>query len=301
MCAAGSLLRGLFRLFRLFRQVQRTRLSATGQQGKQGEQQQVTAMKVMHPDCPCKLSQVYGVAAANPMPLVHTRQMPEPLLDAVEISPVAPARAAILWLHGLGADGHDFEPLVPQLGIVEQLGVRVILPHAPRRPVTINGGMVMPAWYDIAGTDFRRGQDSAGIRASEQQLRALIEREISRGIAPQRILLAGFSQGGALVLHSGLRFPYRLAGILALSAYLPLADTLPAEATEANRAVPLMLAHGTSDPVVPLPLAEQSRDMLQRQGYRVDWHTYAMAHAVCPEEVLDIRAWLVDCLAANQG
>jgi len=220
------------------------------------------------------------------------------LLDAVEISPSGPARAAILWLHGLGADGHDFAPLIPQLGIVEQLGVRVILPHAPRRPVTINGGMVMPAWYDIAGTDFRRREDSTGMRTSEQQLRALIEREISRGIAAERILLAGFSQGGALVLHTGLRYPRRLAGIMVLSAYLPLADTLPAEAAEANRTVPLMMAHGTHDPVVPLPLAEQSRDLLQQQGYTVTWHSYAMAHAVCPEELLDIRSWLLECLAA---
>jgi len=227
-------------------------------------------------------------------------QMDNALLDAVEISPPGPARAAILWLHGLGADGHDFAPLVPQLGIVEPFGVRVILPHAPRRPVTINGGMLMPAWFDIAGTDFRHGQDSAGIRASEQQLRALIEREISRGIVAERILLAGFSQGGAMVLHTGLRYPRRLGGIMALSSYLPLADTLQAEAAEANRAVPLMMAHGTQDPVVPLPLAEQSRDLLQQQGYTVAWHTYPMAHAVCPEELLDIRAWLVDCLAAQQ-
>lgn len=220
-----------------------------------------------------------------------------PLLDAVEINPPGPARAAILWLHGLGADGHDFEPLIPQLGIVEELGVRVILPHAPRRAVTINGGMVMPAWYDILGPDFRAGQDNAGIRNSELQLRALIGREISRGIAPERILLAGFSQGGAVVLHTGLRYPRPLAGILVLSAYLPLAETLQAEAAAANSTVPLMMAHGTQDPVVPLPLAAQSRDLLQQQGYAVAWHTYAMAHAVCPEELQAIRAWLQDHLA----
>ena len=221
------------------------------------------------------------------------------LLDAVEISPAGPACAALLWLHGLGADGHDFEPLIPELGIVEELGVRVILPHAPRRPVTINGGMRMPAWYDIPGPDFRQGQDSAGIRASEQQLVALIEQEISRGIAAERVLLAGFSQGGALVLHTGLRYPRPLAGILSLSAYLPLADTLPAEAAAANRDVALMMAHGMQDPVVPLALAEQSRDLLRQQGYTVAWHSYTMTHAVCPEELLDIRAWLVACLAAD--
>lgn len=223
------------------------------------------------------------------------------LLDAVEINPAGPARAALLWLHGLGADGHDFEPLIPQLGIVEELGVRVILPHAPSRPVTINGGVRMPAWYDIPGPDFRQGQDSAGIRASEQQLCALIEREISRGIAAEHILLAGFSQGGALVLHTGLRYPRPLAGIMSLSAYLPLADTLQAEAVAANRDVALMMAHGWQDPVVPLSLAEQSRDLLQEQGYTVAWHSYAMAHAVCPEELLDIRAWLVACLTMAGG
>ena len=201
---------------------------------------------------------------------------------------------SIIWLHGLGADGNDFAPIVNELTLNNP--IRFIFPHAPTMPVTINNGMVMPAWYDIQGADFRQGQDSAGIRASEQQLRALIEREINRGIAAERILLAGFSQGGALVLHAGLRYPLPLAGILVLSAYLPLADTLPVEAADANRAVPLMMAHGKQDPVVPLSLAGQSRDLLQQQGYTVAWHTYAMAHALCPEELLDIREWLVDRL-----
>jgi phospholipase/carboxylesterase len=227
--------------------------------------------------------------------------MGESLLDAVEINPAGPPRACIIWLHGLGADGHDFEPLVPQLDIVDALDVRVLLPHAPRRPVTINGGMVMPAWYDIIAPDFRQGQDSDGIRASGQQLTALIEREIASGIPASRILLAGFSQGGAMVLHTGLRYSQSLAGILVLSAYLPLADTLQSEASAANAAVPIMMAHGMQDPVVPPMLALQSRDILQQQGYHVNWHSYPMQHAVCPEEMLDIRDWLLQCLQSGQG
>lgn len=227
--------------------------------------------------------------------------MDEPLLDAVEINPAGTPRACIIWLHGLGADGHDFESLIPQLGIVESLDVRVVLPHAPRRPVTINGGMIMPAWYDIVAPDFKQGQDSDGIRASEQQLRALIKREIDNGIPASRILLAGFSQGGAMVLHTGLRYSQALAGILVLSAYLPLADTLASEASPANKAVPIMMAHGMQDPVVPPMLALQSRDALQQLDYHVNWHSYPMQHAVCPEEMLDIREWLLQCLQSGQG
>jgi phospholipase/carboxylesterase len=218
------------------------------------------------------------------------------LLDAVEINPALPARASIIWLHGLGADGHDFEPLIPQLEIVDQLGVRVVLPHAPHRPVTINAGMVMPAWYDIAAADFSHGQDIEGIRASEQQLRALIQHEVTLGIPTVRILLAGFSQGGAIALHTGLRYPEPLAGILALSTYLPLAASLEAERSAANRAIPILMAHGTRDPLVPLQLAEQSREWLQQAGYHIDWHTYAMPHAVYPEEIADVKRWLVQRL-----
>jgi len=214
-------------------------------------------------------------------------------LEGVEINPPGDPRACIIWLHGLGADGHDFEPLIPQLGIVEELGARVVLPHAPLRPVTINGGMVMRAWYDIKAADFSRGEDSHGIRQSEQQLRALMQREVDNGIPAARIVLAGFSQGGAIVLHSGLRYPQRLAGILALSAYLPLADTLASEAALANSKLPVMMAHGRQDPVVPVMLALQSRERLQRLGYGVDWHSYPMQHALCPQEIGDIRDWLV--------
>ena len=227
--------------------------------------------------------------------------MSEALLDAVEINPAGTPRACIIWLHGLGADGHDFEPLIPQLGVVETQGVRVVLPHAPRRPVTINGGMVMPAWYDILAPDFTRGQDVSGIRESEQQLQALIRREIDAGIPAEKILLAGFSQGGAIVLHTGLRYPQPLAGILALSTYLPLVDSLAGEAAAANRSVPLMMAHGTEDPVVPVSQAMQSRNELQQRGYSVEWHSYPMQHAVCPDEVRDIRDWLMLRLEAGMA
>jgi phospholipase/carboxylesterase len=221
------------------------------------------------------------------------------LLDAVEINPAGTPRACIIWLHGLGADGHDFEPLIPQLGVLGEPGVRVVLPHAPRRPVTINGGMVMPAWYDILAPDFKRSQDSAGIRESGQQLQALIRREVDAGIPAEQILLAGFSQGGVIALHTGLRYPQPLAGILALSTYLPLADSLATEAAAANRAVPIMMAHGTQDPVVPLSLARKSRDELLQQGYGVAWHTYPMQHSICPEEVRDIRNWLAQRLGSK--
>jgi phospholipase/carboxylesterase len=220
------------------------------------------------------------------------------LLDAVEFKPRSTPRASVIWLHGLGADGHDFAPLISQLGIVQEYAVRVLLPHAPSRPVTINGGMVMPAWYDIPSTDFGHAQDAAGIRASQAQLAALVEREIASGIAPQHIILAGFSQGGAIVLHTGLRYPQQLGGILALSTYLPLADHLPGEATPANRSIPVLLAHGLSDPVVPITLALQTRDILVRHGCQVEWHSYPMQHSVCPEEVQDIRNWLVSRLEA---
>jgi phospholipase/carboxylesterase len=227
--------------------------------------------------------------------------MSNPYLDAIEINPAGTPRACILWLHGLGADGHDFEPLIPQLGLVDALDVRVVLPHAPRRPVTINGGMVMRAWYDIKAADFSRGEDREGILESERQLQALIQREVDSGIPAERIVLAGFSQGGAIVLHTGLRYPQPLAGILALSAYLPLADTLAIEAATANSTVPVMMAHGMQDPVVPLMLALQSRDRLQQLGYCVDWHSYPMQHAVCPEEIADVRDWLARRLGQLTG
>lgn len=218
--------------------------------------------------------------------------MTDNLLDAVEMDPPGSPAASLIWLHGLGADGYDFEPLIPQLEAVRRLGVRAVLPHAPVRPVTLNAGMRMRAWYDVAALDFRAREDEAGIRASQQQIVGLIGREIAAGMPPERIVLAGFSQGGAMALHTGLRYPRPLAGILALSTWLPLRDKLAAEASPANRTTPILMLHGSLDPVVPLMLAVSSREFLEQQGHAVEWHTWPMQHAVCPEEVVAIDGWL---------
>jgi phospholipase/carboxylesterase len=215
-----------------------------------------------------------------------------PRLETVEVEPRTPADAAVLWLHGLGADGHDFEPLVPELRLAGSSPVRFVFPHAPLRPVTINGGQRMRAWYDISGFDRRSAQDEAGIRESAEAIGALVSRERERGIAADRIVLAGFSQGGAMALHLGLRWPERLAGVMALSTYLPLGETLAAEAHPANAAVPVLMAHGSFDPVVPLALGEASRERLRGLGYDVDWRSYPMPHSVCAQEVEDVREFL---------
>ena len=211
------------------------------------------------------------------------------LLDAVEIETGPAPRTAIIWLHGLGADGHDFEPIVPELSLPPAKAVRFVFPHAPVQPVTINGGARMRAWYDI-GHDGR--QDAAGIHASQSRVEALIARERGRGIAARAIVLAGFSQGGAIALQTGLRHPERLAGILALSTYLPLADTLEQEASAAARDVPIFMAHGVEDPLIPLARAAQSRDRLTALGYHVEWHEYRMPHSVCAHEIRDVAVWL---------
>jgi phospholipase/carboxylesterase len=213
------------------------------------------------------------------------------VLPCVELGPEQ-ATASVIWLHGLGASGHDFEPLVPELGLPESAAVRFVFPHAPPQPVTINGGLVMPAWYDIVSPDFTRQEDAAGIRRSQQHLERLIAREQERGVPASRIVLAGFSQGGAIALHTGLRCSQRLAGILALSAYLPLADTLNSEASPANRDVPIFMAHGLYDPIVPIELAQASCEYLRQAGYDPEWHAYAMEHTVCAEEIRDIGQWL---------
>jgi phospholipase/carboxylesterase len=213
----------------------------------------------------------------------------DPLLETIDIETGPEPQLAVIWLHGLGADGHDFEPIVPAL---ELRGVRFVFPHAPVRRVTINGGMPMRAWYDVFGWGREVPEDSAGIRASAAAVTRLIDREVERGIQPERIVLAGFSQGGAIALHTALRAPRRLAGVLALSTYLPLASTLAAERTEANAAVPIFMAHGTDDPVLPLTLAESSRRVLEAQGYAIDWHVYPMVHTVSVDEVAAIAAWL---------
>lgn len=212
------------------------------------------------------------------------------------IEPDEPATASVIWLHGLGADGHDFEPIVAELGEAATRNVRYVFPHAPRMAVTINGGMEMRAWYDIVDTDLANRADEAGVRASAGIVETLIEKELAKGLASTRIVLAGFSQGGAIALHAGLRYPKPLAGILALSTYLPLQDTLGSEADEANRSIPIFLAHGSQDPVIPLQLSERSRQLLASQGYRMQCHTYPMPHSVCPEEIRDISIWLEQIL-----
>ena len=200
--------------------------------------------------------------------------------------------ACVIWLHGLGADGYDFEPIVPVLDLPERPGVRFVFPHAPRQPVTINGGTVMRAWYDVYALEGERREDAAGVRASQARLEALIAREKARGIPAAKLVLAGFSQGGAIALQTGLRHPERLAGVMALSTFLPLAATLAAEASPANRDAPIFMAHGTHDPLIPLSRATRARALLRAQGYRVEWRKYPMAHAVCDAEVRAVAAWL---------
>ena len=212
------------------------------------------------------------------------------------IEPPEPATASVIWLHGLGADGHDFEPIVAEFGDSVTRNVRYLFPHAPRIPVTINGGAVMRAWYDITETDLAKRADESGVRRSAGILEELIEEEITRGIPSTRILLAGFSQGGAIALHTGLRYSKPLAGIMALSTYLPLPEAMVDERQECNGNIPIFLAHGSQDPVIPLALSEQSRTFLASLGYQVQCHTYPMAHSVCPEEIRDIAIWLQQVL-----
>lgn len=211
-------------------------------------------------------------------------------LPCVEIEPSSPATWSVVWLHGLGADGHDFEPIVPELGLSPEPGVRFVLPHAPAIPVTINMGMVMPAWYDIRDPDLDSRKDLEGLRRSMGHIERLLAREQERGIPPERIVLAGFSQGGAVALQLGLAYPRRLAGILALSTYL-LEPGLP-EAAPANARTPIFQAHGSLDPMVPLAAGEATREVLAQRGYPVTWKIYPMPHAVCAEEVEDISRWL---------
>jgi len=217
-------------------------------------------------------------------------------LESIEIETGPAPTAAVLWLHGLGADGNDFVPVVEALDLPER-PIRFVFPHAPMRPVTINQGYVMRAWYDVLSMDFERRADERGVRESQGLVEALIERETRRGVAARGIVLAGFSQGGAIALQTGLRHAARLAGIMALSCYLPLAGTLDAERAPANRDVPVFMAHGAHDPVVPVRLARESRDRLVRLGYDVAWHEYPMEHSVSPEEIAAIGAWLRRVLA----
>ena len=223
------------------------------------------------------------------------------LLPRIEIESAPHPTAAVIWLHGLGADGHDFAALVPELDLRNCPPIRFVFPHAPSLAVTLNGGYVMPAWYDILGTDLVKRQDAAGIERSARAIAALIEFEATRGIPYENIVLAGFSQGSAMALHTGLRFEHRLAGLIALSGYLPLADTLPAARHLANARTPIFMAHGSEDTVVLPARGEASRELLTQLGYAVQWHTYPMAHSVHPREVADLSVFLTNVLGQGGG
>ncbi|MDB5763262.1 MAG: carboxylesterase [Herminiimonas sp.] len=223
--------------------------------------------------------------------------MNTPLLEAIELETAPNPTVSVIWMHGLGADGSDFVPIVRELDLKGCPAIRFVFPHAPTMPVTVNGGYVMRAWYDILGADLARREDEQGLRASQTAIEQLIEREKSRGIAANRIVLAGFSQGCAMTLQTGLRHHEKLAGLLCLSGYLPIHTTIEAERHSANQSTPIFIAHGRADQVIPIDRAEQSRDLLQSLGYPVEWHEYMMQHAVCEEEIDDIGSWLRRVLA----
>jgi phospholipase/carboxylesterase len=218
-------------------------------------------------------------------------------ISALEISTGPSPDASIIWLHGLGADGHDFAPIVDELEL--PVAARFILPHAPLRAITINGGYRMPGWYDIFSTEISAVQDEPGIRASQALMETLISRELLKGVATERILLAGFSQGGAIALQTGLRHANRLGGIIALSTYLPLRDTFDAESSVANKSIPIFMGHGRQDSMISLETAAISRDFLLSRDYAVGWHDYEMGHSVCPDEIRDIRDFILDALRTD--
>lgn len=219
------------------------------------------------------------------------------LPETVEVESGASPNGSVIWLHGLGADGHDFEAIVPELGLSGKRSLRFVFPHAPMRPVTINGGMTMRAWYDVLTLERGGPQDETGIRESGRLLEMLIEREREREIPYEKIVLAGFSQGGAIALHTALRYPERLAGLMALSTWLPLQDSFEREVVHNKQAqsqeLPIFMAHGSFDPMLPMALGQHSCKTLEDAGYEVEWHDYPMAHAVCAEEIADIRNWLL--------
>ena len=212
--------------------------------------------------------------------------------EPLEVITHVPARRSVIWLHGLGANGYDFLPLVDEMGGTHLPAIRFVFPHAPEQTVTLNGGHVMPSWYDIIGLHEAAPEDESGLRASMQYVNKLIAREIERGIAPQHIVLAGFSQGGNVALNCALRYPERLAGVLVLSSYLGLREQLSTQASPANRDLPIFMAHGTQDDIVPLAFARIACDALNHLAYPIAWHTYPMAHSVCAEEIRDISQWL---------
>jgi phospholipase/carboxylesterase len=220
------------------------------------------------------------------------------LLPRIELESAPNPTAAVIWLHGLGADGNDFAGLVPELDLKGCPPIRFVFPHAPSIPITINGGYVMPGWYDLYGMDLVSRQDDRGIQKSEWAINALIENEVARGIPYERIVLAGFSQGCAMALHTALRLPHKIAGVMALSGYLPLADRFPSERHAANAHTPIFMAHGTQDQVVVIQRGEESRDALAKLGHPVQWHTYPLPHSVHPREIADIASFLQQVLGA---
>jgi phospholipase/carboxylesterase len=218
------------------------------------------------------------------------------MLETLELSTARHPTACVIWLHGLGADGNDFAPIVPELDLGD-LAIRFVFPHAPTMPVTINGGYVMRAWYDILGNDIDRREDETGVRASQAEVERLMAREVERGIAPARTVLAGFSQGGAIALQTALRQPQALAGVMALSTYLPIASSFARERSAASVNVPIFMAHGRFDAIIPIEKAQRSRELLESLGYAVQWHPYPMEHSVCAEEIAAIGAFLRQVLA----
>jgi len=226
----------------------------------------------------------------------------EKLLETIEIETGRNPAVSVIWLHGLGADGNDFVPVVQELDLSKAPPIRFIFPHAPMQPVTISNGYVMRAWYDVSYGDLEgksRQADEQGVRTSQAAIGKLIEREADRGISNKNMVLAGFSQGGAIALQTGLRYPQPLAGVMALSTYLPLAESLPQEAAPANAKTPIFMAHGTHDPVVPCAMGSKSKELLGKMGYSVEWHEYPMQHSVCLEEIQDIGAWLKHVLVTR--
>jgi phospholipase/carboxylesterase len=217
-------------------------------------------------------------------------------IEFIAVEPDGAPDSSVILMHGLGADGHDFEPLVEELQLPESPAIRWVFPHAPVRPVTVNGGQRMRAWFDVTAINESAPEDEAGIRASSESIGVLIRAEREQGIPAERIILAGFSQGGAMALFTALRWPERLAGVLAMSCWLPMAASLAGEESPANTAVPLLMAHGTMDPLVPIRMAETTRDLLSARGRGVDWHTYPMAHGVCEQEIEDVRDWVLKVL-----
>jgi len=228
---------------------------------------------------------------------VNTNKVPAMTLETIEIETAPNPTVSVIWLHGLGADGNDFVPIVSELDLSGCPPIRFVFPHATAIPVTINGGYVMRAWYDILGADIAKREDEAGLRKSQGAVERLIARETARGTPANRIILAGFSQGCAMTLQTGLRHPEPLAGLLCLSGYVPLHEVIAAERHPANQHTPIFMAHGRADPVIPVQRAEQSRDLLTSLGYSIEWHEYMMQHSVCAEELDDIGAWLKRVLA----